>query len=68
MLNISGRFAPSGGSLLVGPPQQWVEELAEMTLTHGITGYFLVSDDAATTETFAGEVAPALRELVAAER
>jgi hypothetical protein len=26
LLNISGQFARSGGSLLNGPPQQWAEE------------------------------------------
>lgn len=67
-LNIGGRFATSSGGFLQGPPDQWAKELAEMTLTQGITGYFLASDDTATTDTFAGEVAPAVRELVAAER
>lgn len=68
LLNIGGRFATQSGGFLQGPPDQWAQELAEMTLTHGITGYFLASDDTATTEMFAGEVAPAVRELVAAER
>ncbi|MGC0249041.1 LLM class flavin-dependent oxidoreductase [Pseudactinotalea sp. Z1748] len=67
-LNIGGRFATQSGGFLQGPPDQWAKELAEMTLSHGITGYFLASDDSATTETFAHEVAPAVRELVAAER
>lgn len=68
MLNISGRFAESGDTLLVGPPRQWAEELAEMTLTYGITGFILATDDAYAIETFAAEVAPATRELVAKER
>ena len=68
LLNISGQFARSGGSLLHGPPQQWAEELAGITLDYGITGFILAADDAPTIERFAAEVAPATRELVAAER
>jgi hypothetical protein len=68
LLNISGQFTASGGSRLVGPPSQWAEELAELTLEYGITGFILAADDAAMIELFAGEVAPATRELVAAAR
>ncbi len=68
LLNISGQFAPSGRSLLVGPPQQWAEELAGITLEYGVTGFILAADDASSIELFAAEVAPATREIVAAER
>ena len=68
LLNISGQFARSGASLLNGPPRQWAEELAGMTLEYGITGFILAADDAPSIELFAAEVAPATRELVAAER
>jgi alkanesulfonate monooxygenase SsuD/methylene tetrahydromethanopterin reductase-like flavin-dependent oxidoreductase (luciferase family) len=44
------------------------EQLAELTLAHGVSGYLLASDDASTLERFAHEVAPAVRELVAHER
>ncbi len=67
-LNISGQFAQSGHSLLVGPSPQWAEELAQITLEYGVTGFILTADDAPTIELFAAEVAPATRELVAAER
>lgn len=67
-LNISGQFAASGRSLLVGPPQQWAEDLAGLALNYGISGFILAADDAPTIELFASEVAPATRELVAAER
>jgi len=66
-LNISGQFARSGRSLLNGPPQQWAEELAGITLEYGVTGFILAADDAPAIERFAAEVAPATRELVAAE-
>jgi alkanesulfonate monooxygenase SsuD/methylene tetrahydromethanopterin reductase-like flavin-dependent oxidoreductase (luciferase family) len=68
LLNVMGRFASTHSGLLVGPPKQWAEELAEMTLNYGITGFILGTDDAAVIERFAAEVAPATRELVAAER
>lgn len=68
LLNISGRFAPSGGGLLVGPPRQWAEEIAGIALAHGSSGFILATDDAATIDLFAAEVAPAVRALVAAER
>ena len=67
-LNIAGQFGRVGGGLLSGPPQQWAEELAEIALEYGISGFFLAADDALTIERFAAEVAPATRELVAAER
>lgn len=68
LLNISGQFARSGQSLLNGPPRQWAEELAGITLDYGISGFILAADDAPTIELFAAEVAPATRELVSAER
>jgi alkanesulfonate monooxygenase SsuD/methylene tetrahydromethanopterin reductase-like flavin-dependent oxidoreductase (luciferase family) len=68
LLNINGQFAPSGRSFLVGPPQQWAEQLADLTLTYGITGFILAADDALTIERFASDVAPATRELVASAR
>lgn len=68
LLNISGQFGRSGRGLLNGPPQQWAEELTRISLDYGITGFILATDDAPSIEIFAAEVAPATRELVAAER
>lgn len=68
LLNISGRFAAQAGGFLDGPPRRWAEDLAGLTLEHGITGFIVATDDPATIELFAAEVAPATRELVAAER
>ncbi|MEV0895977.1 LLM class flavin-dependent oxidoreductase [Actinoplanes sp. NPDC049802] len=68
LLNINGTFAPTGSGLLDGPPEQWAEELAGMTLEHGISTFILATDDPAVIATYAAEVAPAARELVAAER
>jgi alkanesulfonate monooxygenase SsuD/methylene tetrahydromethanopterin reductase-like flavin-dependent oxidoreductase (luciferase family) len=68
LLNISGQFARTSGGFLAGPPRQWAEQLAEVTLEYGTSGFILTTDDAATIEVYAAEVAPAARELVAAER
>lgn len=68
MLNIGGQFSHNENGLLNGPPQLWAEQLAEMTFQYGTSAFILAVDDPATIERFAKEVAPATRELVAAER
>jgi alkanesulfonate monooxygenase SsuD/methylene tetrahydromethanopterin reductase-like flavin-dependent oxidoreductase (luciferase family) len=68
LLNVGGSFASTSRGLLNGPPDQWVEDLAGLTLQYGITGFILTADDPDTIELFAKEVVPATRELVAAER
>jgi alkanesulfonate monooxygenase SsuD/methylene tetrahydromethanopterin reductase-like flavin-dependent oxidoreductase (luciferase family)/hemerythrin-like domain-containing protein len=68
LLNISGRFTRSGSGFLTGPPEQWVEELAGLALDQGTSGFILGADDPTSIQLFAQEVAPAVRELVAAER
>lgn len=61
-------FSPTGRGLLDGPPQAWVEQLADLTLTHGITAFLIGGDDPTVAERYAAEVAPAVRELVGRER
>jgi alkanesulfonate monooxygenase SsuD/methylene tetrahydromethanopterin reductase-like flavin-dependent oxidoreductase (luciferase family) len=68
LLNVSGRFQPSGSGLLVGPAKQWADELAEIAVNYGVSGFILGSDDPGELQTFALEVAPTVRELVADER
>jgi alkanesulfonate monooxygenase SsuD/methylene tetrahydromethanopterin reductase-like flavin-dependent oxidoreductase (luciferase family) len=67
-LNITGQFSAEGRGFLHGPASQWAEELAEVTLTYGTSGFILASDDTTLTQTYAAEVVPAVRELVAAAR
>ncbi|MGX6603531.1 LLM class flavin-dependent oxidoreductase [Micromonosporaceae bacterium Da 78-11] len=67
LLNINGTFSALGRSFLNGPAEQWAEDLAGLTLEHGVSAFILASDDPAEIEEFAAEVAPAVRELVAAE-
>ncbi|GIJ20948.1 LLM class flavin-dependent oxidoreductase [Micromonospora lutea] len=68
LLNVNGRFAATGRGPLHGPAEQWAEELADLALTAGISTFILASDDPDDLRRFAAEVAPATRELVAAER
>jgi hypothetical protein len=69
LLNVMNvQFSTANRGVLNGPPQQWVEQLADLTLTHGVSAVFIGGDDHAMTERFAAEVVPAVRELVARER
>lgn len=53
---------------LTGPPAESAEQLAALALDHGTSAFILMGDDEATIARFGEEVAPAVRELVAAER
>ena len=67
-LNIGGQFASQSRGFLQGPPRQWADELTEVALTYGTSGFILASDDTTLTQTFAAEVAPAVKELVSTTR
>lgn len=64
-LNIGGQFAQQGRGLFVGPPQQWAEQIVEIATQYGISGFIVAADDPYTIETYAKDVAPAARELLA---
>ena len=66
--NIAGSFGGSGSAFLQGPPKAWAEQLAGLALDEGMSGFVLMADDVATVQRYAAEVAPAVRDLVAAER
>src|SRR5579863_361287 len=68
LYNLAGSFDTPDGGFLQGPPKVWGEQLAELALTEGISGFILMGDAAADLELFAQEVAPAVRELVERER
>jgi len=61
-------FSGTDQGLLRGPVGQWVDQLTDLTLTHGVTGFIVGGDDATLVERLGAEVAPAVRERVAAER
>jgi len=68
LVNIGGRFSAGiGGGFLDGPAAQWVEQLLPYVIDDGVGTFILASDDPATMQHFAAEVAPALREAVAQE-
>ncbi|GAA1957015.1 LLM class flavin-dependent oxidoreductase [Agromyces allii] len=81
LLNIGGRFTSGRGggagggagragvkaTSFDGPAEQWVEQLLPYVLEDGIGTFILASDDPGTIVHFGEEVAPALREAVAAE-
>ncbi len=66
ILNISGTFAETREGFLNGPATSWVEDLLPLVVEDGVGTFILMTDDEAQMETFAREVAPALR--LAAER
>jgi alkanesulfonate monooxygenase SsuD/methylene tetrahydromethanopterin reductase-like flavin-dependent oxidoreductase (luciferase family) len=69
LLNVGGQLTSRPtGTLLAGPPEQWVEDLATLALEHGVSGFIVTGDDPTVLATVGQEIAPAVRELVAAER
>jgi len=69
LLNLgSGRVQPTSAGFLQGPVEQWVDELLPLVLEHGFATFILGGDDERALAALGREVAPALREAVAAER
>jgi alkanesulfonate monooxygenase SsuD/methylene tetrahydromethanopterin reductase-like flavin-dependent oxidoreductase (luciferase family) len=70
LYNVSGRIGPGGGGFLDGPAGQWVEQLLPLVVEVGMDTFVLwpSASPAGQLEAFAAEVAPALREAVAASR
>ena len=68
--NLSGTIGAEGEGLLEGPASMWVEELSRFALEYGMDTfiYWPAEDPVRQVELFAGEVVPAVREAVAAER
>jgi alkanesulfonate monooxygenase SsuD/methylene tetrahydromethanopterin reductase-like flavin-dependent oxidoreductase (luciferase family) len=70
LYNISGRIGPGGGGFLDGPADQWVAQLLPLVTETGMDTFVLWPSEspARQLELFAAEIAPALREAVAAHR
>src|SRR3954453_2725217 len=68
IFNVQGAFV--GNGFLQGPPRDWVDQLVDLALEAGISGFVLMADveDRRDMPRFAEEVAPAVRGLVEAER
>ncbi|WP_106401428.1 LLM class flavin-dependent oxidoreductase [Actinocorallia populi] len=67
LLNIMGGFG-SSAEPFQGPSEQWIDLLLPLVLEDGMSTFLIASDDPRAIETFARDVAPAVREAVAAER
>lgn len=61
-------LSPGPGGFPQGLPGDWPEQLAQLTFEVGTSAYLLPSGHPELIRTFAEEVAPATRELVAAAR
>jgi alkanesulfonate monooxygenase SsuD/methylene tetrahydromethanopterin reductase-like flavin-dependent oxidoreductase (luciferase family) len=70
LYNISGRIGPGGGGFLDGPAAQWASQLLPLVTETGMDTFVLWPSESPVRqlELFAAEVAPALREAVAAHR
>jgi len=69
---VTGRLSPiASGGFLNGPAELWAQQLAELALTHGLSGFVLApsaGDAERELRTFAEEVAPLVRDAVSAAR
>lgn len=69
LLNVLGPAlgGPPGG-LLQGPAEQWIDQLTELAVVHGVSAFIIGGDDPALSERFAAEIAPEVRARVRRER
>jgi alkanesulfonate monooxygenase SsuD/methylene tetrahydromethanopterin reductase-like flavin-dependent oxidoreductase (luciferase family) len=69
LYNVDCRPSENGSGFLQGPPRACAEQLADLTLSQGISSYILYQATSADViRQFAAEIAPAVRQSVAAER
>lgn len=65
VVNVTG---PGGISWVGDQREHGIDELVDLALEHGASAFILASDDASQIEHFGQEIAPAVRERVAASR
>lgn len=68
--NVMGSFTSREGGFLQGRASLWVEQLAELAITQGVSGFIIAPGNAAEADLrrFAEEVVPGVREAVAKAR
>jgi len=68
--NVMGSFTSREGNFLQGRPTVWVEQLTELALEHGVSGFIFAPGAAAESDLrrFSEEVVPGVRAAVAAAR
>ncbi len=68
--NVMGSFTARDGDFLHGRPTTWIEQLTELALDQGVSGFILGPGSAAESDLrrFAEEVVPEVRAAVAAAR
>ena len=72
--NIAGRFtrrrSGSGSGFLDGPPAEWADQLTDLALAYGVSGFVLApgADPDRDLRTFAEDVIPLVRQNVDQER
>ncbi|GAB3456808.1 LLM class flavin-dependent oxidoreductase [Streptomonospora sediminis] len=68
VISVTGSLQHASTGRLQGPAEQWVEELTALAVGKGAGTIVAMSDDPDFIERFGKEIAPAVREAVAAER
>lgn len=69
ILNVNGEItAGDSQGMFQGPVDQWVDELTDLAVNHGFDTFILWAEGEGQLERFAGEVVPAARQSIQAER
>jgi alkanesulfonate monooxygenase SsuD/methylene tetrahydromethanopterin reductase-like flavin-dependent oxidoreductase (luciferase family) len=70
ILNVAGTVTTeaTASAPFHGPPARWADELTDLAVAHGFDTFVLWAEGAGQLARFAEEIAPAVREQVAAER
>jgi alkanesulfonate monooxygenase SsuD/methylene tetrahydromethanopterin reductase-like flavin-dependent oxidoreductase (luciferase family) len=69
ILNVNGIITDGAThGMLQGPVDQWVDELTDLAITHGFDTFIFWGEGEGQLQKFAGQVVPAVRAQVAAER